>query len=129
MRGGVCLSRRLRLLKIMRIFWGGYVPNLNALYRLKYTHTQLPRPIISVLNENQGFGQIKGFTQKQGVIYPNVPVAVFRRDNKLLLWETKSKADGSYQLRNIAKGLECFVVGFDPASQFNAVISDKVVAK
>lgn len=116
-------------LKILRVFVGGYNPNSVKLNLMKYKRVKPPKRLIVVFNTNQGFGQIKGITQKQGVIYPNVPISVFRRDNKLLLWETTSKADGSYQLRNIAKGLECFVVGFDPASQFNAVISDKVVAK
>lgn len=113
----------------MRVFFGGYAANRSILAQYQVKALQLPKPIITIEDSNQGFGQIKGVTQKQGVIYPHVPISVFRRDNKLLLWETTSKADGTYTLRNIAKGLECFVVGFDPASQFNAVISDKVVAK
>lgn len=112
-------------IKVLRIIFRLPANPHNLLYKAINT----PKSIVTVTSENQGLGQIKGITQKQGVIYPNVPISVFRRDNKLLLWETTSKEDGSYQLRNIAKGLECFVVGFDPASQFNAVISDKVVAK
>lgn len=84
---------------------------------------------MTVLNEAQGFGQIKGITKKVGANYSPVPVCVFRRGNRQLLWETKSKSDGSYAFRNIAKGLECFVVAFDPSEEYNAVISDKVVAK
>ena len=117
------------MLKILRVHWGNYVADPVKIIRLKYKQVKHALPILSIQNANQGFGQIKGITQKQGVIYPNVPISVFRRDNRLLLWETTSKADGTYTLRNIAKGLECFVVGLDPASQFNAVISDKVVAK
>ena len=94
-----------------------------------YAIVKLPRPIITVLTVNQGFGQIKGSTKKVGANYSPVPVCAFRRDNRQLLWETTSKADGSYVFRNIAKDLECFVVAFDPNEEYNAAISDKVVAK
>lgn len=87
------------------------------------------KKIITVVNSDQGFGQIKGQTQKVGAVYPIVPVCVFKRSTRQLLWETKSKSDGTYAFRNIAVGLECFVVSFDPNNQYNAVISDKVVAK
>ncbi len=87
------------------------------------------KKIITAANSDQGLGQIKGQTQKVGAAYPIVPVCVFKRSTRQLLWETKSKADGTYAIRNIAVGLECFVVAFDPSNQYNAVISDKVVAK
>lgn len=90
---------------------------------------RLQRPIITILDAVQGFGQIKGTTKKVGANYSPVPVCVFRRDNRQLLWEVKSKADGSYTFRNIAVGLECFVVAFDPNNQYNAVIQDNVVPK
>lgn len=127
--GLLCLLRRLRLLKILRTFFGGYDPDHEKLKSMGYAIIRLPRPIISVLNNNQGLGQIKGTTKKVGTNYSPVPVCVFRRDNRQLLWETTSKADGSYAFRNIAVGLECFVVAFDPNEEYNAVISDKVVAK
>lgn len=87
------------------------------------------KSIITVLSVDQGFGQIKGTTKKLGTNYAPVPVCVFKRSNRQLLWETKSSPDGSYAFRNIAKGLECFVVAFDQNEQYNAVIQDKVVAK
>lgn len=96
---------------------------------MRYAILKMPKPILTIIDKNQGFGQIKGTTKKLGVNYSPVPVCVFRRDNRQLLWETKSKADGTYAFRNIAKGLECFVVAFDPNNQYNAVISDKVVTK
>ena len=117
------------MLKIFRVFVGGYIPDFSRLAQKHYVMLRLPRPIITVLNFDQGFGQIKGTTKKVGANYSPVPVCVFRRDNRQLLWETKSKADGSYAFRNIAVGLECFVVAFDPNNQYNAVIQDKVIAK
>jgi hypothetical protein len=116
-------------IKILRTFFGGYTPNHERLLAMGYTIVKMPRLIITVLNKSQGLGQIKGTTKKVGANYSPVPVCVFRRDNRQLLWEAKSKANGSYVFRNIAKGLECFVVAFDPNNQYNAVIQDKVVAK
>lgn len=96
---------------------------------MKYLVIKLPLGLITVLNSNQGFGQIKGTTKKLGSNYSPVPVCVFKRSNRQLIWETQSKPDGTYAFRNIAVGLECFVVAFDPSNEYNAVISDKVVAK
>lgn len=114
---------------MFRAFFGGYVPDYAKLRNMGYAVIKLPRPIITVLTGDQGFGQIKGTTKKMGTNYSPVSVCVFRRNNRQLLWEIKSKSDGSYAFRNIAVGLECFVVAFDPSNQYNAVISDKVVAK
>ncbi len=96
---------------------------------MQYRILKLPKPIITMSSADHGFGQIKGTTKKLGENYHPVPVCVFRRDNRQLLWEIKSKSDGSYAFRNIAVGLECFVVAFDPNNQYNAVIQDKVIAK
>lgn len=117
------------MLKLFRTFFGGYAPDEAKLQAMCYQKFVLPKPFLTMLNSNQGYGQIKGTTREIGAIYSLVSVCVFRRDNRQLLWETKSKADGSYVVGNIAKGLECFVVAFDPNNQYNAVISDKMVAK
>ena len=117
------------MLKISRVFWGGYTPDYIKLAAMGYRVMLLPKPIMTISTPDQGFGQIKGVTRKLGANYAPVPVCVFKRSNRQLLWETTSKADGSYAIRNIAKGLECFVVAFDPAGQYNAVIQDKVIAK
>lgn len=116
-------------LRIFRAFWGNYDANYTRLREMHYTILKMPKPILTLLSENQGFGQIKGTTKKVGANYSPVPVCVFKRSNRQLLWETKSKADGSYAFRNIAVGLECFVVAFDPNNQYNAVIQDNVVPK
>jgi len=117
------------LLKLSRIFWGGYVADNAKLAAKGYKVMRLPIRINTVANTNQGYGQIKGTTKKLGQSYFPVPVCVFKRSTRQLLWETKSRPDGTYQFRNIAIGLECFVVAFDPNNQYNAVIQDKVVAK
>lgn len=118
------------MIKLCRIFRGGYSPNFSRLQSLGY---KLKRDdslrLFIKTSSNHGFGQIKGKTQKKGVIYPSVEVSVFNRSTKALIWTTYSKQDGSYAFRNIAVGLECFVVGFDPEQNYNAVISDKLVVK
>lgn len=117
------------MIKLLRTFFGGYEPDSDRLHEMGYAQLRPPKSLIIVRTTDQGFGQIKGVTKKVGANYSPVPVCVFRRDNRLLLWETTSKPDGTYKFRNIAKDLECFVVAFDPNDNFNAVISDKVVAK
>lgn len=117
-------------IKLLRIFFGGYEPDYAELIQRKYLI--LPRThksLVTVLNNNQGFGRIKGTTKKLGQNYSPVPVCCFKRSTRELLWETLSKPDGTYFFRNIAVGLECFVVAFDPNGQYNAVISDKLVAE
>lgn len=116
-------------LKLNRFFCGGYIPDYAKMHDMGYIVLKLPKPIITALSSDQGFGQIKGTTKKLGENYSPVPVCAFRKDSRLLLWETKSKADGSYEFRNIAAGLECFVIAFDPNNHYNAVIQDKVIAK
>ena len=116
-------------IKVMRRFFGGYQPNYQRLAEARYLVAR-PLKLISVAaTTDQGSGRIEGETKKVGANYSPVPVCVFRRDNRRLLWETKSKADGSYAFRNIAVGLECFVVAFDPNKEYNAVIQDNVVPK
>ncbi|WP_347473221.1 carboxypeptidase regulatory-like domain-containing protein [Acinetobacter thermotolerans] len=118
------------LFNYRRRFCGGYTPDPEIIQDLKVA--VIPRVkegMILSSNENQGTGRIKGSVKRTGDNYAGVPVCCFRRSNRLLLWETTSKNDGSYEFRNIAVGLECFVVAFDPNEEYNAVISDKVVAK
>lgn len=117
-------------IKISRIYFGNYFADGAKLTANKYQRVKLLRkPLITAVNSNQGFGQIKGATKKLGANYSPVPVCIFKRSSRQLLWEIQSKPDGSYSFRNIAVGLECFVVAFDPNEEYNAVISDKVVAR
>ena len=116
-------------IKIFRCFYGGYAPNYQKLKQLGYRIVKQPKPIMLVLNSDQGFWQIKVTTKKLNVIYPGLEVCVFKRSNKQLLWTTTSKSNGSYAFRNIAVGLECFITAFDPQRNYNAVIADGVKAK
>ena len=116
-------------IKIFRMFLGGYTANQQKFEAMGYVVGSFSKQIMVILNNNQGFGVVKGTTKKLGQNYSPVPVCCFKRSTRQLLWETVSKPDGTYSFRNIAVGLECFVVAFDPNGQYNAVISDKLVAK
>ncbi|MFW1952076.1 hypothetical protein [Acinetobacter beijerinckii] len=113
-------------IKLFKVFLGGYEPNYDLLIARGYKILPNLRKMMVVLNSNQGFGKVNGTTKKLGSNYSPVSVCLFRRDNRQLLWETASKADGSYSFRNVALGLECFIVAFDPNNQYNAVIQDKI---
>lgn len=84
------------------------------------------KSVVAILSSDQGFGVVQGTVKKLGINSANIPVCIFKRSTRALLWETQSKADGSYSFRNIAVGLECFVVAFDPNRQYNAIISDMI---
>ena len=117
-------------LKILRCFFGGYTPNYQKLTDRGYKIIpNTGKRVITVLNSDQGVGRVIGTTKKLGQNYAPVPVCCFKRSTRQMLWETVSNLDGTYSFRNIAVGLECFVVAFDPNNQYNAVIQDRVIAK
>ena len=113
---------------IDRVFYGGYVPDNEKLKLMGFRKSKF-LSVMPIFNSKNGFGIVSGAVFKIGNSYPSAPVMLYTRGDRQLLWETKSKADGTYTFRNIAKGLECFVVAFDPSNQYNAVIQDKVIAK
>lgn len=115
-------------IKLCRTFFGRYTPNYQTLSDRKYLVIKPGKRIITVLNANQGFGRIEGTVQKLGVNYNDATLVLFKKSTRSVLWETKPKRDGSYAIRNIALGLECFIVGFDNSGEYNAVIDDALVA-
>ncbi|OFE44893.1 hypothetical protein BJN41_00465 [Acinetobacter towneri] len=78
-----------------------------------------------------GEAKILGTTKKLGQIYPNVTIRLYERlsGNKLHVADTSSDKNGVYKFLNLPSDREFYVVGIDPASQYNAVIQDKVIAK
>lgn len=109
------------MLKIFRTFFGGYNPNYAKLTQLGYAIVRSPRPIITMSNADQGFGQIKGTVRRMGVAQPDLSVMCFREDTRQLLWETKTDAQGKYIFKNLGDGLTCFVVLFDPVAGAKAI--------
>lgn len=82
-----------------------------------------------------GFGSkntvasIKGSTKKLGEKYKNCLVVLYNKANLQPLAVRKPDADGNYQIYGLNNSLDCFLVAFDSAKQYNAVIQDNVVPK
>jgi hypothetical protein len=85
----------------------------------------------SLFITQNGNGKVQGTTKKLGVICPNVLVRLYERKsgNKLHIADTSSDKNGVYKFLNLPTDREFYVVGIDPASQYNAVIQDKLVPK
>jgi len=114
-------------LKLNRFFFGGYTPDYAKMHDLGYITFKPPKPIISVLNSDQGFGQIKGRVRKSGIGLPNLEVVCFKKETNTLLWKSKTDKSGFYKFRNIAVNLECFVTVFDPET--GAWTKDRLIVK
>lgn len=93
-------------------------------YHLK-SNVMLSIPVLPI----HGFGRIKGATKKIGNTFPRVRVTAYQRKTGNKIWHTYSDKSGKYSIRNLAIGLECFVVALDPNREYNAVISDGVIAE
>lgn len=109
------------------MFRGGYTPDIQKLTERKYIIAKQPKMLITVLNDDQGFGRVMGVIKKEENTYPDVDVAIYKRTDKTLLWVTTSNNEGKYVFRNLSVGLECFVIAIDPNNQYNAIIQDKVI--
>lgn len=72
---------------------------------------------------------IKGSTKKLGEKYKNCLVVLYSKVNLQPLAVRKPDADGNYQIHGLNNSLDCFLVAFDSAKQYNAVIQDNVVPK
>lgn len=120
--------------KIFRVYAQGlYQPNYQKMAEMKVTTMRKPGfAFMTILNGDQGFGRIEGMVRKAGTPLPNYEVSVYKASLQTLLWTTKTKADGSFKLRNIMKGMECFVVVF-PSSEdkvtTNARIKTQIIAE
>lgn len=119
------------MIKGIRVFAGGYIASAGKLTAKGYINvSKYNTKLLSNINASfNGLGKISGKVKKIGTLQPNAQICLYRRDDFSFLYKRYSDENGSYTLRNIAKGLECFVVAFDPNEEYNAVISDKVVAK
>lgn len=115
--------------KIYRIFCGEYAADIVKLQEKRYIRLSLRTPFYLPTQAEHGFGRIKGATKKIGNIFPRVQVTAYQRETGNKIWHTYSDKNGQYAIRNLAIGLTCFVVALDPNREYNAVISDGVVAK
>ncbi|MEB3753826.1 hypothetical protein I2F62_05630 [Acinetobacter sp. MD2(2019)] len=73
--------------------------------------------------------KIAGTVKKLGSNYQNATVAVFRKSDLQLVALRKPDSNGNYSINGLNKDVVCFVVAFDSAKKYNAVIQDMVVPK
>lgn len=87
------------------------------------------------LLQDVGFGSkntvasIKGSTKKLGEKYKNCLVVLYNKVNLQPLAIRKPDSNGNYKIYGLNNSLDCFLVAFDSAKQYNAVIQDNVVPK
>ena len=115
--------------KVFRIFCGEYPADPAKLQAKKYMKVGLRNTPFLPMTNDHGFGFVTGSTKKTGAPVGSVDVVLYRRETTEKIWRIKSDDHGNYKFRNVAKGAECFVVALDPNREYNAVISDGVVAK
>lgn len=80
----------------------------------------------SVTNDYGGI--IKGTTQKIGSTLSCL-VRIYEKSSGRLIDQKYSNTDGDYKFINLKIGIKYTIIGFDPKSEFNAVIQDNVVLK
>lgn len=118
------------MLKIHRSYWRDYSASSEKIKKYGcFLMPSMGKKIITVSNANQGFFILKGSVKKLGADYAGASLCLFKKSTRELLWETKPKKDGSYQFRNLANDMPCFIVAFDDQMKFNAVIQDMVIPK
>ncbi|WP_180176907.1 carboxypeptidase regulatory-like domain-containing protein [Acinetobacter sp. YH12039] len=117
--------------QINRRFVGGYTPDPEVLqaWNVQHKGVRFSKPMSLQTEVVHGIGRIEGMVRSGGLPCGNMSVQVFKRDNKTLLWETKTTTDGVFKFRNIAVGLECYVMVFDPNREKNAKVKDLIVAR
>lgn len=114
---------------VNRVFRGGYHPSYERLQHKRYAVLTAFLSVYVQTSTDHGKGGLEGVIKLKGLPHPHCPVHVFNKSSLVKIWSTTSDLNGVYVFRNMAVGLECFVIAFDPNEEYNAVISDKVVAK
>lgn len=94
-------------------------PELKKHFKIGYVY-------FAVNTTYHGSGAINGDITKEMVNYANAKICVFDRTNRALIWEFSPNSDGRYSVRNINPAREYFLIAFDNAREYNAVIEDMV---
>lgn len=81
----------------------------------------------NVTGGHNTLAQIKGQTKRLNVQYQAIVHLVNTATHEIKI--TTSDQNGFYRFKNLPKGQKYIVFARDPMSEFNAVISDNVVAK
>lgn len=71
---------------------------------------------------------IKGSVNKQGIDYPCI-VSVHEHGSRQFIMQTETDDVGNYAFEHLNPQYLYFVMATDPASQYNAVIQDRIKPK
>lgn len=74
-------------------------------------------------------GTIIGKVTEIGIPSSKVTVVLYTKSNLSPLAVRRTDELGEYQFLGLNTSLNCFIVAFDSARQFNAVIQDRVIPK
>lgn len=83
--------------------------------------------VASNAQDYQG-GSIRGQVTNTGIAYPCV-VSVHERESRRVVESKQTDEVGNYEFENLSFGFYFFVMATDPASQYNAVIQDRIIPK
>lgn len=85
--------------------------------------------LMQIIATGPVIAKIKGSVKKLGQNYQNANVALYNKANLQPIAIRKPDQNGNYQFLGLNTDLKTFIVAFDNAKQFNAVIQDNVVPK
>lgn len=88
----------------------------------------LPSNLYTGSNSTGLLKMLKGSTKKLGANYAFQKVCLYSCANNQLIAATTSDENGNYQFE-ASSAAPVYVIAFDNAKQFNAVIQDNVVPK
>lgn len=81
------------------------------------------------LNSKSTVSSIQGSIKKLGEKYNNCFIVLYNKANLQPVAIRKPDKNGAYKIYGLNNSIICFIVAFDSARQFNAVIQDRVIPK
>lgn len=93
-------------------------------YKIKHCSSKL-----QVLNVGPVITSIHGTTKRLGKKYEDALIVLFNKRNLQPIAVTRPDSNCDYRFLGLNNNLNTFIVAFDHAQQFNAVIQDNVVPK
>lgn len=119
-------------IKLFRTFIEGkYEIDPLLLEARKIKKLKIAKPFITMSAPEHGLGRIEGVIRKGGSPLPGYYVYVYNSETNQLLWLVKTNITGQFKLRNIAKGMECFVIAAPSETDkptTNARIKTQIIA-
>ena len=91
-------------------------------------HNITAQVYVSSAVQDYAGGSIRGQVTNTGIAYPCV-VSVHERESRRVVESKQTDDLGNYSFENLSNAFYFFVMATDPASQYNAVIQDRIMPK